>query len=102
MSSLHAALLSALPFALQVAGSTYQVLHAPNNRTYIGSGKVTEVARAVRALNAETVIFDDELSPGQVRVHLKGQSMCLPPPSLDLLLCCSPGTRLSSAPLPAT
>jgi GTP-binding protein HflX len=33
-----------------------------------GAGKVTEVARAVKALNVETVIFDDELSPGQVKV----------------------------------
>ena len=73
-----------------MAGSTYQVLHAPNNRTYIGSGKVTEVARAVRALNAETVIFDDELSPGQVRgaTWCRGhESMSLSPPYLDLLLC---------------
>ena len=31
------------------------------------AGKVTEVARAVKALNIETVIFDDELSPGQLR-----------------------------------
>ncbi len=35
--------------------------------TYIGAGKVAEVARAVRAWRAETVIFDDELSPGQLR-----------------------------------
>lgn len=29
--------------------------------------KVSEVARAVAALRADTVIFDDELSPGQLR-----------------------------------
>ena len=50
-----------------MAGSTYQILITPNNSTYIGSGKVAEVARAARALNVETVIFDDELSPGQLR-----------------------------------
>ncbi|GBF93383.1 hypothetical protein Rsub_06421 [Raphidocelis subcapitata] len=52
---------------LKVVGSTYQVLEAPSNATYIGSGKVGEVARAVAALKADTVIFDDELSPGQLR-----------------------------------
>lgn len=34
----------------QVVGSNYQALEAPNNSTYIGSGKVAEVARAVTAL----------------------------------------------------
>jgi GTP-binding protein HflX len=48
-------------------GSTYQILEAPNMSTYIGAGKVAEVARAVRAWRADTVIFDDELSPGQLR-----------------------------------
>jgi hypothetical protein len=51
----------------QVVGSTYQILEAPNMSTYIGTGKVAEVARAVRAWRADTVIFDDELSPGQLR-----------------------------------
>ena len=84
-----------------MAGSTYQVLHAPNNRTYIGSGKVTEVARAVRALNAETVIFDDELSPGQVRAPLMQRPPVPEPPSSPsgyLLLGCSPGALLSPVP----
>jgi hypothetical protein len=36
--------------APQVVGSNYQALEAPNNSTYIGSGKVAEVARAVTAL----------------------------------------------------
>ncbi|EFJ39892.1 hypothetical protein VOLCADRAFT_108445 [Volvox carteri f. nagariensis] len=52
---------------LRVMGSTYQLLDAPNMSTYIGSGKVAEVGRAVAALGVETVIFDDELSPGQLR-----------------------------------
>lgn len=34
----------------QVVGSSYQALEAPNNATYIGSGKVAEVAAAVAAL----------------------------------------------------
>ena len=52
---------------LLVAGSTYQLLDAPNPRSYIGSGKVAEIAAAVHALDIDTVIFDDELSPGQQR-----------------------------------
>ncbi|XP_038975309.1 GTPase HflX-like isoform X2 [Phoenix dactylifera] len=52
---------------LLVVGSTYQKLASPNPRTYIGSGKVAEIKSAVHALNVETVIFDDELSAGQLR-----------------------------------
>ncbi|XP_042005077.1 GTPase HflX-like [Salvia splendens] len=52
---------------LFVAGSTYQNLVAPNPRTYIGSGKVAEIKSAIQAFDIETVIFDDELSPGQLR-----------------------------------
>ncbi|CAH2069581.1 unnamed protein product, partial [Thlaspi arvense] len=49
---------------LMVVGSTYQKLASPNPRTYIGSGKVSEIKSAIQALDVETVIFDDELSPG--------------------------------------
>ncbi|KAF7848760.1 hypothetical protein BT93_L1584 [Corymbia citriodora subsp. variegata] len=52
---------------LMVVGSTYQKLSSPNPRTYIGSGKVSEIKSAIHALDVETVISDDELSPGQLR-----------------------------------
>ncbi|XP_039114253.1 GTPase HflX isoform X1 [Dioscorea cayenensis subsp. rotundata] len=52
---------------LLVVGSTSQKLAAPNPRTYIGSGKVAEIKTAIHALDVETVIFDDELSAGQLR-----------------------------------
>jgi GTPase len=52
---------------LQVVGQTYQQLETPSPRTYIGSGKVEEVVGAVAETAAETLIFDDELSPGQLR-----------------------------------
>ncbi|OVA06196.1 GTP binding domain [Macleaya cordata] len=52
---------------LTVAGSTFQKLANPNPRTYIGSGKVAEIKSAINALDVETVIFDDELSAGQLR-----------------------------------
>lgn len=41
-------------------------LASPHPRTYIGSGKAAEIKTAIRALDVETVIFDDELSPGSV------------------------------------
>ncbi|XP_024537700.1 uncharacterized protein LOC9629695 [Selaginella moellendorffii] len=52
---------------LAVVGSTYQKLGYPNPRTYMASGKVAEVKTAVQALDVETVILDDEISPGQLR-----------------------------------
>ncbi|XP_057975776.1 uncharacterized protein LOC131163087 [Malania oleifera] len=52
---------------LMVVGSTYQKLATPNPRTYVGSGKVAEIKSAIQALDVETVIFDDELSAGQLR-----------------------------------
>lgn len=42
-----------------------QRLDAPVPRTFIGSGKVAELCSHVRALGADVVIFDDELTPSQ-------------------------------------
>src|SRR5271165_4898135 len=39
----------------------------PDASTFIGKGKAQEVAELVRALGADTVVMDDELSPGQLR-----------------------------------
>ena len=50
-----------------VAGRTTQRLGTPTVATYIGKGKVDEVAEAAREANANVVIFDDELSPSQQR-----------------------------------
>lgn len=48
-----------------VVGSLTQRLDAPIPRTFIGSGKVEELVRLVNALEADVVIFDDELTPSQ-------------------------------------
>lgn len=52
---------------LEVVGQTYQLLDDLNPRTYVGTGKVAEIAEAIQQTGAETVLFDDELSPGQMR-----------------------------------
>lgn len=52
---------------LAVVGSAYQSLPNPNPSTYLGSGKLASVATQVRELAVDTVIIDDEISPGQQR-----------------------------------
>ncbi|CAI5482537.1 unnamed protein product [Closterium sp. Yama58-4] len=52
---------------LKVVGRTHQRVASPNPRTYIGAGKVEEVRAAVAGMGVETVVFDDELSAGQLR-----------------------------------
>ena len=42
---------------------------------YLGSGKIEEVRMAVEAQDADVVVFDAELSPGQVR-NLEGRLPC--------------------------
>jgi GTP-binding protein HflX len=39
----------------------------PDQATYVGSGKAKELAEVVRAVSADTVICDGELTPGQLR-----------------------------------
>src|SRR5215207_10786098 len=46
-----------------VVGQTTQTLNNVDPATFIGSGKVQEVIDAVKELDAQAVIFDDELSP---------------------------------------
>ena len=51
----------------QVLEGLVQRRDRPDPATYIGSGKVAELAEVVRATGADTVIVDGELSPGQLR-----------------------------------
>tara|TARA_Y100000588_G_scaffold373094_1_gene446475 strand:- start:1323 stop:2447 length:1125 start_codon:yes stop_codon:yes gene_type:complete len=51
----------------KVVGLAIQRRTSPQGSTYIGSGKLREVAKACIKLRANTVIFDDELSPSQQR-----------------------------------
>ena len=50
-----------------VVGRGLQKLDAPHPGTYIGAGKAEEFAREAKALEADTVLFDDELSGAQGR-----------------------------------
>ncbi len=52
---------------LQVVGNAQQRLNHPHSQTYIGTGKVEEVQALVEELQADVVIFDDELSPRHLR-----------------------------------
>ena len=50
-----------------VVGKIIQNLDKINTSTYIGKGKVAELAEFVENLEVDTVIFDDELSGVQIR-----------------------------------
>ena len=52
----------------ETVGIVLQSLASPNPRSFIGEGKVAEVRELVRAQEATMVIFDNDLSPSQMRV----------------------------------
>lgn len=51
----------------EVLGMMIQKLERRNSATYIGKGKVEELAEMCRQMEADTVIFNDELSGMQMR-----------------------------------
>ncbi|HBW86865.1 MAG TPA: GTPase HflX [Crocinitomicaceae bacterium] len=64
--------LDELEFLAETAGAIsvakfLQKLPYPNPRTYVGTGKIEEIRHYIKAENIEMVIFDDELSPSQLR-----------------------------------
>ena len=52
---------------IQAVESFTQRLEHPNGATFIGSGKLQEIADKIEEDEIGTVIFDDELSPNQMR-----------------------------------
>ena len=52
---------------VQVVGRVVQERSAPNRTTFIGRGKVREVGRMLEDMDANLLIFDDDLSPAQSR-----------------------------------
>lgn len=64
--------LDELEFLAHTAGAVtqkrfVQKVDQPNPKTYIGSGKVEEIKDYIKEHDIELVIFDDELSPSQMR-----------------------------------
>lgn len=53
-------------------GSIVQIRSAPDPRTFIGKGKVVEIAEYVKSAKADLVVFDCNLSPSQAR-HLEDE-----------------------------
>lgn len=51
----------------EVVGELTQKRPDIHSGSYIGAGKLSELAGLVEATDADTVIFDNDLSPGQVR-----------------------------------
>ncbi len=45
----------------------FQKLPMPNSKTYVGTGKLQEIKEYIDANEIDLVIFDDELSPSQLR-----------------------------------
>ena len=52
---------------VEVIGQVTQNLQRVNPSHYIGKGKIEEVAAYVNEVDANMVIFNDELSPSQIR-----------------------------------
>jgi GTP-binding protein HflX len=52
---------------VQIVGKVTQRRDAPNVTTYLGHGKVEELALLVEANDADMVIFDNDLHPSQTR-----------------------------------
>lgn len=64
--------LEELAFLADTAGAVIlkqfmQRLDQPHPVTFVGQGKLTEIAEYVKMMEADTVIFDDELTPTQLR-----------------------------------
>ncbi|HLN94117.1 MAG TPA: GTPase HflX [Flavobacterium sp.] len=62
--------LDELEFLTLTAGGTvvkrfYQKMDKPNPKTFLGTGKMEEIATYIKQQAVSTVIFDDELSPSQ-------------------------------------
>lgn len=64
--------LDELAFLAKTAGANpvkkfLQKLNVPNNKTFLGKGKIEEVRQYAKAEEIELIIFDDDLTPVQLR-----------------------------------
>lgn len=72
--------LDELEFLADTAGAKVlkrftQKLDTPNKATFVGPGKLDEIGNYIKVAEADTVIFDDELSPTQLR-NIETQLEC--------------------------
>lgn len=65
--SLHELALLADTAGLDVVGSIYQKISHPYPKFFVGPGKVREIAELREQVQADMVVFDDELTPAQTR-----------------------------------
>lgn len=64
--------LDELAFLVDTAGGLalkkfVQKLESPDPRTYVGSGKLAEIREWIESHKADMAVFDDELTPSQIR-----------------------------------
>ncbi len=65
----------ALTAGAQTLKRYIQKLEYPDPRTYVGKGKLEEITAFVHANEVQILIFDDELSPSQIR-NIEGVAKC--------------------------
>lgn len=51
----------------QIAGRLHQRRETPDSKSYIGKGKLEQLTQLVSATEADVIVFDNDLSPGQAR-----------------------------------
>ncbi|MEZ5014721.1 MAG: GTPase HflX [Chitinophagales bacterium] len=64
--------LAELEFLAETAGAItvekfYQKVQHPDNRTYVGKGKLQEIKNYIELYEIDLIIFDDEITPSQLR-----------------------------------
>ena len=72
--------LDELEFLADTAGAEVlkkftQKLDVPNTATFVGPGKLEEIGNYIKVVEADTIIFDDELTPTQLR-NIERQLEC--------------------------
>jgi len=59
----------------EVVGEMFQRRAKPSGRTFLGKGKVEELNSLIKMTSASLVVFDNELSPAQVR-NIEKETSC--------------------------
>lgn len=62
---------------MQVAGRALQGRRAPDPATWIGGGKVEEIAVQAKELKADLLLFDDDLTGSQIRNLVKATELTI-------------------------